>query len=77
MRFSLVACAAVLASSLRGEGEGGDAQADPATQETIQVGTGHLTMQVTKQCCGSGIWDPVLFLSLDPVSGMEKNPGSG
>jgi hypothetical protein len=33
----LVASAAVLARSLRGEGEGGDAQADPATQETIQV----------------------------------------
>jgi hypothetical protein len=35
--FSLVACAAVLARSLRGEGEGGHAKADPATQEAIQV----------------------------------------
>ncbi len=26
------------------------------------------------QCCGSGIWDPVLFI---PVSGMEKYPHSG
>jgi hypothetical protein len=37
MRFSLVASAAVLARSLRGEGEGGHAQTDPATQEAIQV----------------------------------------
>jgi hypothetical protein len=35
--FSLVASAAVLARSVRGEGEGGDAQTDPATQEAIQV----------------------------------------
>jgi hypothetical protein len=29
------------------------------------------------KCCGSGIGDPVLFLPLDPGSGMGKNPEPG